>query len=840
MIDLRFRQSGTKNPQVSGKFGAGVASLISVVPKGDAFAMSLDLLPAALREIAQVLAVQIVPTGEAPESASDGVETLINTVKKTDAFKGAQITDKVRCLRIPQGLALIFTSTPDTPVRCAIQISKAVRNCPGLRLRMGIHRGPVADFKDAEDVSSARGAGLEQALRVMECGDAGHILLTRELAATLGLYRHWQPHLEHLGEYRMEDGELLSVVNLYTGEVGRQDVPTRLANLPVSDIPADDRVDPIGKRAPFFAVLLIVALAAFLVPRLLTKSPLAGEAEIQTTIADKSIAVLPFENITGDAETAMFTDGVHDEILTHLAKLSDLKVISRTSVLQYKKTGPRNLREIGRQLGVAHVLEGSIQRVGDRIRVTAQLIDARTDAHLWAQTYDRVVADVFVIQSDIAKTITGQLKVQLSPQERAALAETATTDLVAERLFREGFRHLVAGSNPDAKEALLASIPLFEEAVQRDPKFMRAWSMLSTAHLDLFFQGFDHTDARMDAARRVIERMVAIDPNAGETHFSQALYFYRVFRDYDRARAELEQARRTLPNASSIYVILGAMDRRQGRWNEAVRNINRAIELDPRNFRFLLEGGFTAQALRRYTEAGAHYRRALALQPGDAFARTQLAAIPFLEGGDLAPLRTEIAEILKDNPTVATAIAGAMFYSALAERNAEGIHRALQAIRAEGLRDDYNNSLWPRDWFVGLAARATGDQSKARAAFAAAREIEAKNVRGQPNYAPAWSRLGLIEAALGHKNDALTASRKACELIPVTVDAFDGVSYRVHLALTYLWTGDRDAALGELQEIAKLPAGPTYGELRLYPHWDALRGDPRFEQIVASLGRNGD
>ncbi|MEP7015610.1 MAG: tetratricopeptide repeat protein [Verrucomicrobiota bacterium] len=798
--------------------------------------MPTDVHASAQLKIAQVLVVQIIP-GSGKKVSLENVEELISVIEKTDAFRGARITGKAKRLTIPQGAALIFTSTPDAPVRCAIQISKALHNHPGLRVRMGIHDGPVEDLTDTNEFSTPEGAGFEQALRITEVGDAGHILLTREMAGGLGLYRYWQPYLQHFGEFQLK-GQIVSVVNLFTGEAGRQDVPVKLANLPVSDIPADDRVQGNGKRIAIFgAVVLMISIGAFLFTRFPNRTRLDADSEIQSSIPEKSIAVLPFENITGNAETASFTDGVHDEILTQLAKLSDLKVISRTSVLQYKETRTRSLREIGRQLRVAYVMEGSVQHVDNRIRVTAQLIDARSDAHIWAQTYDRVASDIFVIQTEIAKTITEQLKVQLSPQERAALAQTATTDLVADRLFREGLRHLTSGSNPDAKQSILASIPLLEEALQRDPKFLRALSVLVTAHLDLYWQGFDHTEARAEAARRLVERAVATDPNSGETHFCQALYYYRVFRDYDRARAELEQARRTMPNSASIAVILGAMDRRQGRWNEAVQNLNRAIELDPRNFRFQLEAGFTYQAMHRYAEATSLYHRALAIQPRDAFTRTQLAAIPFYETGDIMPLRNEITDILKDDPTAATAIAGAIYNCALAARNTAGATRALQAIRADGLRDDYNNSLWSRDWFVGLAARTFGDENTARNSFEAAREIETKNVREQPDYAPAWSRLGLIEAMLGHKESALSASRKACELVPLTVDAFDGASYRVHQALVYLWTGDRDAALHQLEELVKLPGAVTYGELRLYPQWDALRGDPRFDRIVAGLAK---
>lgn len=782
---------------------------------------------------AEVLALEII--GERSHNAAhDEIETLVRVIDQTDAFRGADIAGKVRRLILPNDVVLlIFTSTPDAPARCAIQIGKALRSRPTLRVRMGIHRGEVGDLEDSDHVSKVLPSGLEQAIRIMQCGDAGHILVTREMAGRLRMYGHLQKCLNHFGEFKV-DGHLISVLNLFTGEAGREEMPEKLSILPGTDIPpAADRPQKTAKPlAIIVGVCLVMAAAAFLIPKLVHKHPLA---DAKASVPEKSIAVLPFENITGKAETGSFAEGIQDEILTQLAKLSDLKVISRTSVLEYKKAGPRNVREIGQQLGVAYVLEGSVQEASDHLRVTAQLIDARTDAHVWAQTYDRVASDILGLQTEIAQAMTEQLKVQMSPRERESLAQAGTNDLVAERLLREGAQRLSVGSNPDAKQAFLDTIPLIEEALQRDPKYMRAYSFLVAAHLDLYWQGFDHTNARVEAARDALQRAIAADPNSGETHFAQGLFYYRVFRDYDRARAELEIARRTLPNSPGIHVILGAMDRRQGRWSEAIQNLNRAIELDPRNFRFLVEAAFTQQVLRHYDEVTSLYNRALDLQPRDGFARTQLASVALIENGDVDPLRNTIRDIVRDDPGAATGIAGAIFNYALATRNPEAATRALQAIRAEGLRDDYNNSLWSRDWFVGLAAHTFGHEDEARAAFESARQTELKNVQEQPEYAPAWSRLGLIEAMLGHKEDAIKAAQKACELIPTTVDAVDGASYRTNLALTYLWTGDRASALSQLGELAKMPGGPHYGELRLYPQWDALRGDPTFEKIVTSL-----
>ena len=340
-----------------------------------------------------------------------------------------------------------------------------------------------------------------------------------------------------------------------------------------------------------------------------SKSPATPAAPSAVpSIPEKSIAVLPFENLSANQETAFFTDGVQDEILSDLAKVADLKVISRTSVMQYKTVRARNLREIGRQLGVAHVVEGSVQRAGNRVRVNAQLIDARTDAHLWAQTYDRDLADVFAIQSEIAQTIADQLQARMSPREKAAIAQPPTTDPVAQRLYAQALQLSELASNPDGKEALLQAITLLDEALARDPHFLDAYGLLSAAHIDLYWQGFDHTAARLELARATIERAAAINPDAGDVHLMQANYAYKAFRDYDRARAELELARKTLPNNAVVYVLTASIDRRQGRWSESTQNLERSVSLDPRNFRYLVETAFTYQALRRFDRVGPHVR----------------------------------------------------------------------------------------------------------------------------------------------------------------------------------------------------------------------------------------
>src|SRR5438552_3654023 len=804
--------------------------------------MATELEPDLQLEIAHVLFVDIVAYSKLLiNEQRESLRQLNQVFRNTDAFRVAEAAEKLICLPTGDGMALAFPSTPDAPVRCALQASKTLRGHPELKVRMGVHSGPVSGMTDLNHRSNVAGAGINIAQRVMDCGDAGHILLSKRVAEDLAQYRHWQLYLHDLGECEVKHGEIISLVNLYNDEVGNPELPTKLT--------ANGRkVHAIAQRMPDRIPRILIGALALLTagaicfrmffPRITTSSspiPSALTVAAFASIPEKSIAVLPFENLSANQETAFFTDGVQDEILTNLAKVADLKVISRTSVMQYKTPRARNLREIGRQLGVAHVLEGSVQRAANRIRVNAQLIDARTDAHLWAQTYDRDLADVFAIQSEIAQTIADQLQARMSPREKAAIAQPPTTDPVAEKLFVQALQLVELGSNPDAKESFLQAISLLEEALARDPHFLRAYGLLATAHTDLYWQGFDHTAARLELSRTTIERAAAINPDADEVHFARADYAYKAFRNYDQARAEMKLARATLPNSPLVNIYTAAIDRRQNRWAESIQNSERAVSLDPRNFRYLLETGFTYQILRRFPEAAHMYERALSIFANDHFVRAQLAQIPFFEDADVQPWRTQLSTILNQDPNAATEIANGLFYCALAERDPGLVTRALESIRPEGLRDTYNNSLWARDWFVGLAARTFGEETKARAAFNSARTIEEKIVHDQPDYAPAWSRLGLIDAGLGRKEDAIREGRRACELLPVSKDAVDGPSYITNLAMIYAWTGEKDSALEQLAISAKIPAGVTYGELKLYPQWDLLRGDPRFEKLVAAL-----
>ena len=552
-------------------------------------------------------------------------------------------------------------------------------------------------------------------------------------------------------------------------------------------------------------------------------------------ILDKSIAVLPFENLSEEKANAFFADGVQDEILTDLARIADLKVISRTSVMHYKSGIARNMREVAEQLGVANVVEGSVQRSGNRVRVNAQLVDARTDRHLWGQTYDRDLADVFAIQSEIAKTIADQLQAKLSPKEKAAIVERPTKDLAAYDLYlraKELIYERVANAS-HWRENLFKAVQLLDQAVARDPAFLLAYCQLAFAHDQIYFVDFDRTETRLALAETSVKTAVRLQPDAGETHLAQAIHFYWGYRNYTQAREELDKAQHALPNNAQIFQFLGLIDRRQGRWDEAIRNLERAVDLDPRNQDTLNDLGDTYVRLRRYKEGIAVFDREAALLPR-SFLRVFPAAFRVDADANIAPLRATLNTIEAEGPASAAEVASISFETALRERDAAGAARALANISSGGYIREAEYTV-PRAWHEGLLAKLRQDAPAKRAAFIAARAEIEKVVRAQPGNARPLSALALIDAELGDKEKAIHEGRTACDMLPPATDAVDGVLLLSNLARIYTLTGEKDLALEQLDVVGKLPSGPTYGALCLDAEWDSLRGDPRFEKIVASL-----
>ena len=586
------------------------------------------------------------------------------------------------------------------------------------------------------------------------------------------------------------------------------------------------------------AVLLLLQLTRHR-PAVATGNPPAGSAgsgAAMRGIPEKSIAVLPFQNLSKDEENAFFTDGVQDEILTDLAKIADLKVISRTSVMQYKNTAARNLPEIAQALKVAHVLEGSVQRSANRVRVSAQLIDARNDSHMWAEKYDRDLADVFAIQSEIAQKIANQLQAKLSPMEKGAISERPTSDLAAYDLYLRAKERIYDGDvNPSRlREDLFKAVQLLDQALARDPAFLVTQCQLAYAHDEIYWMNYDHTETRLALADTSVRAAVRLQPDSGETHLAQAIHFYWGYLNYDQAREELAKAQHALPNNVQILKFLGLIDRRQGRWDEAIRNLERAVDLDPRNVDVIEKLGETYFSLRKYEESIAIFDRALALERRSAFLRAFRAFVRAAAEADLTPLRTVLNTIEAEDPSAAAALSAVSFQLALYERDPARAVRALANIPREGYID-FNNFPFPHTWYEGLLAKLRQDAPAERSAFITARAETEKLVHAQPGNEKPLSVLALIDSELGEKEKAIQEGRSACDMLPVSKDALDGVALITNLARIYALTGGKDLALEQLDIVSKIPYGPHYGELRLDPEWDSLRGDPRFEKIVASL-----
>jgi serine/threonine protein kinase/Tfp pilus assembly protein PilF len=580
------------------------------------------------------------------------------------------------------------------------------------------------------------------------------------------------------------------------------------------------------------AAILIFGASGFFVFYSLRTHPAVVESAPNPVTPEKSIAVLPFENLSNDREDASFADGVQDDLLTKLAEIADLKVISRTSVMQYRDQ--HNTREIGNALGVSYVLEGSVRKTGAWLHINAQLIDARNDTHIWAEEYDRDLKDMFAIQSDIAQKVASLLHAKISPAERQAMERTPTADLAAFDLYSRA-RSLFPTTtfSSSGKANLLRAADLLDQAVAHDPTFLQAYCQLAWTHDQLYILGLDRTPARLGLAEAAINAAFRLRPDAGEVHIARAENLYQGYLDYEGALAELEVARQTLPNDARLLALKGYIQRRQGHWEESTRNLENAVDLDPRNLHLLQQIALTYHDLRRYVDEEAMLDRGLAIEPDNADAKVSRAEVEFDWKGTTLPWHQSIDSIRATNPLAIADIADSWLYCALAERDPAAAVSALAALGENG----FGNAImkFSPHFGEGLIARMTKDHAKARAAFTAARAEQEKLVRDRPGDAGAICVLALIDAALGRKEEALREGWRAVELLPVEKDAINGTRMIVSLAIVAAWVGDTDLACQQLARASRLPVGVTYGELKLLPTWDPLRGDPCFEKIVTSL-----
>ena len=546
------------------------------------------------------------------------------------------------------------------------------------------------------------------------------------------------------------------------------------------------------------------------------------------------IAVLPFENLSDSKEDAFFADGVQDDILTKLAKIADLKVISRTSVMGYR--GKRDLRQIGRTLGVSHVLEGTARRSGGKVHVNTQLVDTRTDTGIWADQYERSLKEAFAIPSEIAQEVAQQLHAKISTAEKQDIERKPTADLTAFELYAQARILLSApifSATGDAN--LLQAVDLLNQAVGHDPTFFQAYCQLAYSHDLLYFLGHDRTRARLAMAEAAIEAASRLFPDAGETHLARAENLYRGYLNYSDALAELEVAARALPNDPRVFELEGYIQRRQGRWEDAIRNLERAADLDPRNVFTLEQLALSYQLLRRYAETESLLDRVLTIEPNNLEIKAARAFVELDWKADTRPLHRLIDEIRATNSRATQTIANYWLFCALAERDAGGANDALIATGENPITLANENVVFNRYFAEGVIGRMTNDEAKARSAFSAARLEQQKIIDAQPNYGPALCVLGLIDAGLGRKSEAVREGSQAVEFLPLTKDAVGGAELVKYLATIAAWVDEKDLAFEQLEIVINRPSSISYGQLKLLPFWDPLRGDPRFEKVVASL-----
>ena len=548
----------------------------------------------------------------------------------------------------------------------------------------------------------------------------------------------------------------------------------------------------------------------------------------------KSIAVLPFASLSQDKNDAYFADGVQDQILTNLAKVSDLKVISHTSVRQYKTGAERNMREIGQQLGVAYIMEGSVQRVRDRLRINAQLIDARTDTHIWAETYDRTAADLFAIQSELAQSIVTQLKAKLSPQQKAEIEERPTQDLDAFELYLQAKTIVDSYLNAtDVRAAMLQALKSLDDAIKRDPNFVSAYCYAARANDLLFFFDLDPTPDRISLAEAAVNTALRLRPDSAEAHFAQADYYFRCLRDYDRAQEELAIARPGLPNSTPFFILSGYTNRRRNHFADAERDFSTAFALDPRNPNAynLLADTYVLQ--RRFPEAVHVYDNVLAAGEDVPIVRFRRANCVLNGTGNTGPMR----DILMKSPEMefAGSQTPVRSWMAMLDGNYAEAERVLVASPREDFQDVDLSFYFPKSWYQAMVSRAKGDSARATAALRECREILAQRLIVKPEHARTIAVLAQVDAGLGEKDLAIREAQHAIDLMPISKDIYDGALVLEGLAQVYTWTGDRDRAIELVQKLVTMPSYINYARLKLHPLWSPLRGDPRFEKIVASL-----
>src|SRR5438132_5506178 len=677
-------------------------------------------------EIAHVLFIDVV--GYSKFSINEQgvvVDELTKVVRSSDQYQKAEAAGRLIKIPTGDGMGLVFHTSPEAPAQCAVEISRALKEHPRLQRRMGVHSGPVSGVIDVNERANVAGAGLNIAQRVMDCGDAGHILLSKHVAEDLEEYEQWRPLLHDLGTCEVKHGVRLSVVNLYDDRFGNATLPRKFET-------AQKRRTRLRWAAMTAALLALAAIVAGIVifSRNRVRSVL--------TAPEKSVAVLPFENRSEEKANAYFADGIQDEMLTRLSKIADLKVISRTSTQHYK-SAPENLPEIATQLGVAHILEGSVQKAGDQVRVNVQLINALTDAHLWADTYDRKLTDIFAVESEIAKSIADTLKAKLTDSEEHAISARPTENTKAHQFYLKGRYFWNKRTGPDLQTA----IDYFKQAIEQDSNYALAYAGLADSHVLLPYYGAGTLQQSIPPANAAAQKALELDATLAEPHSTLGLILYSTF-DFAESKREFERAIALNPNDATAHQWFGNGPLIvTGEFERAIAEGKRAVELDPLSLVVNTDLAVGYTMARRYPEAIEQLTKSLAMDQGFYYAR----------------------------------------------------------------------------WAFGLALQCNGQLPEAIAQYKKAAELT------DDPFVLAWLAQGYAQA--GQRDEALKLLAQMDEL--ATKRYVGAWSFAiVHLAL-----GEKEKAIDELERAFRERSDPFITFIKVSPLFDPLRGDPRFQALLA-------
>jgi TolB-like protein/regulator of sirC expression with transglutaminase-like and TPR domain len=696
---------------------------------------------------------------------------------------------------------------------------------------MGIHSGPVNEVTDLNAQANIAGAGINIAQRVMDCGDAGHILVSKRVADDLEQYSQWRSQLHDLGECEVKHGVHISVINLYNDEVGNPEVPEKFRKaLEV----ASSAQPKVTKSAKPYLVLGIVSLAALAIlaflfgPKFfrsrnqaaLTNTASPNDSSI-TRASAKSIAVLPFENLSSDKENAYFAEGIQDEILTRLSKIGALKVISRTSTSHYASS-PQNLPEIARQLGVANILEGSVQKIANAVHVNVQLIRAAGDDHLWAESYDRNLVDIFAVEREVAQSIAAALNAKLTGAEEHVLAQKATDNPAAYDAYLKGIANWrTDGSKSQTVESL-------ENAVRTDPGFALAWAALARSHSYNYFY-YDTTPARRNAAEQALAQAERLQPDLPETQLARAYFQYWVLQDFKAAHDMLPALRSIWPNNSEVIELLAYTSARLGQWRDGMDYLDQAIRLNPQDPVLRQFAAFGHLLARDFSGSERVADEALQIWPTD----TRMLAIKaqmFQALGQLDKAQSVLDRVTPDFETIDGRTI-AIWYEAMLKRDPK---IALELFELHATDGKLEGEECAGLLFLADLQELSGRKTDAQATLARARDTLAAKLKAQPDNPSILANLGWAFARLGQRELALSTVEKAINVVADERRRAFAEETRARILARF---GDKDRAIASLPKLltafydgwASVPLTPAL--LRLDPDWDNLRGDPRFQKL---------